>query len=511
MSLNTNRPKVALLGLILESNRFARPAQREDFFSLTCLRKKSLMDEANSRNSSLAIEFVSFVKTMNATGDWEPYPILLMASRPLGPIQKAVFDEYCSEALDALTDDIDAIYLCHHGAMVAEHLDDPDGYIAREIRKKVGPKVPILMTLDLHANISDTMCSSVDLICGYRTNPHVDQFERGQEAAFSLRQILSGQADPKVAHVKLPLAPSSITLLTGTGPLGEVIDYGQRRQAELGGKIMNVSIFVNFIFSDVPENGVSIVVTARNDFDIAKNLAEELARLTWINREFFVRQLTPFDRAIEIAQNQNREPVIFSDSGDNPGGGGTGRTTQLLAKLVEKGVRDVLYGSFFDQKLAEEAMSLGLGSKFKAVFNRDSVQNQQWQKYDEPFTIDAEIIGLHDGEVIGRLGIFSGRKMSLGNCALLEINGIKVVVISERSQTADPIFFEMFGQKISNAHTVIVKSRGHFRAGFKSWFNDKDVFEVDTVGLTSPVLERWDFQNVPASSFPFDQDAVWSI
>ena len=72
------------------------------------------MDEANSRNSSLAIEFVSFVKTMNATGDWEPYPILLMASRPLGPIQKAVFDEYCSEALNALTDDIDAIYLCHH-------------------------------------------------------------------------------------------------------------------------------------------------------------------------------------------------------------------------------------------------------------------------------------------------------------------------------------------------------------------------------------------------------------
>ena len=89
MSLNTNRPKVALLGLILESNRFARPAQREDFLSLTCLRKKSLMDEANSRNSSLAIEFVSFVKTMNATGDWEPYPILLMASRPLGPIKRS--------------------------------------------------------------------------------------------------------------------------------------------------------------------------------------------------------------------------------------------------------------------------------------------------------------------------------------------------------------------------------------------------------------------------------------
>ena len=510
MNLVTNRPKVALLGLILESNRFARPAQREDFLSLTCLRAKSLIDEANASNPSITIEFASFVKTMNASGEWEPYPIILMASRPLGPIQKDVFDSYCAEVLVALTDDIDAIYLCHHGAMVAEHLDDADGYIAREIRRKVGPKIPIVMTLDLHANISDEMCSAVDFICGYRTNPHVDQFDRGQEAAFALRQILAGLAKPKIAHIKLPLAPSSITLLTASGPLGQVIDFGQRRQAELGGEIMNVSIFGNFIFSDVPENGISIVVTARNDFDIAKNLAAEIAKLTWIKRPLFVRKLTSFDSAIEIVQDQNREPVIFSDSGDNPGGGGTGRTTQLLIELIKANAKGVIYGSFFDPKLAEEAKSLAIGSQFKAAFNRESNQ-QKWEEYDKPFTADAEVIGLHDGDVVGRLGIFSGRKMSLGNCALLKIGDIKVVIISERCQTADPIFFEMFGQNIAIAHTVIVKSRGHFRAGFEIWFDEKDVYEIDTVGLTSPVLERWNFQNVPPSSFPFDKNSTWSI
>ncbi len=169
-----------------------------------------------------------------------------------------------------------------------------------------------------------------------------------------------------------------------------------------------------------------------------------------------------------------------------------------------------MYGSFFDPKLAQEAESLAVGSRFKAVFNRESNQ-QKWEKYDRPFTADAEVIGLHDGEVIGRLGIFSGRKMSLGNCALLKIGDIKVVIISERCQTADPIFFEMFDQDIASAHTVIVKSRGHFRAGFEVWFDEKDVYEIDTVGLTSPVLERWDFQNVPLSSFPFDQNSAWSI
>ena len=510
MSLITNHPKVALLGLILESNRFARPARREDFLSLTCLRAKRLLDEANSSNPSLAIEFASFVKTMNASGEWNPCPIILMASRPLGPIEKDVFEAYCAEVIADLPDDIDAVYLCHHGAMVAEHLDDADGYIAKEIRNKVGPKVPVVMTLDLHANVSDELCASVDLICGYRTNPHVDQFERGQEAAFALRQILADQAEPKIAHIKLPLAPSSITLLTASGPLGHVIDFGQRRQAELGGEIMNVSIFGNFIFSDVPQNGVSIVVTARNDVNIAKNLAEEIAKLTWNKRSLFVRELTSFDSAIKIAQDQSRAPVIFSDSGDNPGGGGTGRTTQLLIELIKAGAKGVIYGSFFDPKLAKEANGLAIGSRFKATFNRES-NRQKWEEYDELFTADAEVIGLHNGEVVGRLGIFAGRRMSLGNCALLKIGDVKVIVISERCQTADPIFFEMFGQNIASAHTVIVKSRGHFRAGFKSWFDDKDIYEIDTVGLTSPVLERWKFQNVPSSSFPFDQDSVWSI
>jgi microcystin degradation protein MlrC len=104
------------------------------------------------------------------------------------------------------------------------------------------------MTLDLHANISDKMCHSVDLICGYRTNPHVDQNDRGQEAAFGLRQILYGLAVPKIAHVKLPLAPSSITLLTANGPLGRAVDFGQRRLAELGRQDIEYFHFRKFHF-----------------------------------------------------------------------------------------------------------------------------------------------------------------------------------------------------------------------------------------------------------------------
>ena len=501
-------PRVALAGMILESNRFSRPAERADFESLNWMGGNALLAEARGDTPSLAKEFSAFVRAMDATGPWTPVPILLAACHPQGPVEEAVFEVYAAQVLAGLDQPVDAVYLCHHGAMVATHLDDPDGELAVRIREKVGPEVPIVQTLDLHGNISDRMCAAVDLICGYRTNPHVDMIERGEEAAFALRRILAGLARPKMAHVKLPLAPASVTLLTAAGPYGELIDFGQKRQAELAGAILNVSIFGNFIFADVPENGISVVVTAREDAAAADTLACEIAGKAWAMRERFVRALTPLDEAVALARDPDRAPVIFSDAGDNPGGGGSGRTTELLAALHAADVRDVFYGSFFDPALAAEAHSLGIGARFTARFNRDAGA-QSWECWDTPFEAEATVVALHDGEVTGRLGIFAGRRIHLGPSALLQIAGINAVVISDRSQTADPVFFEMFGLDVAAARTVVVKSRGHFRAGFLPWFPPEQVFEIDTAGLTSPVLDRWPFERLARPSFPLDPEATW--
>lgn len=501
-------PRVALMGMILESNRHSRPASKADFESLTWMGGNQLMAEARSETPVLAKEFSAFVHAMDATGPWIPVPILLAGCHPHGPVEEAVFEEYSAAILAGLREPVDAVYLCHHGAMVATHLDDPDGELAARVRAAVGPDVPIVQTLDLHGNISDLMCDSVDLICGYRTNPHVDMIERAEECAFTLRRILAGQTAPKVVHVKLPLAPASVTLLTASGPYGELIDYGQRRQAELAGGILNVSIFGNFIFSDVPENGISVVVTARRDRAVAEALARDIAARAWEMRQRFVKPLTSIAEATAMACAPNGTPVIFSDSGDNPGGGGSGRTTELIAALHAAGARDVYYGSFHDPELAAEAHTLGKGARFTARFNR-SAGASTWEKWDAPFEAQATVIGLHDGETAGRLGIFAGRHMHLGPSALLEIGGIKVVVISDRTQTADPVFFEMFGLDIADARTVCVKSRGHFRAGFLPWFPPENVYEVDTAGLTSPVLERWPLDRIARPSFPLDPDMNW--
>ncbi len=506
------KPRVALLGAILESNRFAPPAERSDFTSLTWLVGEELMDEARSATPKLATEFAAFVGAMDAMGHWTPVPCMLAASHPAGPVRAAVIQEIiavCQTRLRA-AEPVDAVYICNHGAMVAEHDHDPDGLMMARIREIVGPEVPVIATLDLHANISQRMVDACDLIVGYRTNPHVDQIERGEEAAFSLRRILSSRTRPKIAHIKLPLVPASVTLLTAEHPYGALIDYGQRRQAEYRSEILNVSIFGNFLFSDTPDNGLSIVVTARADVQAADALALELANMAWAWRADFVRTLTSLDNAVAISLEQGRKPVIFSEAGDNPGGGGSGRTTQLLAALYNAGTPNCLYGSFCDPALARAAHDVGVGNRFRAHFNRSRDRSAAGAQWDAPFEADAEVLALHDGNVVGEKGMTAGRRMALGPAAALRIGGITVVVISDRTQTADPVFFHMFGLDIAAAHTVVVKSRGHFRAGFSGWFAPDAVYEVDTPGLTSPIHDRWPFAHLPRPNYPMDDETDWT-
>ncbi len=503
----TAAPRIAIFGVALESNRMSPVATRADFEGAYILRGDTIITEARAKHPYIMREASAFVQAMDATGPWEPVPILLTACFPHGPIDGELHHQFLAEIEAGLKDAgrIDAVYISNHGGMIATNTDDPDGDYIDVARRVVGPDVPIVVTLDLHANISDRMVENSDIIIGYLTNPHVDMLERGEEAAFTVRRILSGLAKPKASLIRLPLTPASVNLLTHEGPYADIISYGQKRQAEHSGGILNVSIFGGFVFSDTAKNGLAIIVTAREDKSLADKLAKELAERSWNERARYRKTLTPLSAAVELALKSDRAPIIFSDSGDNPGGGGTGRTTELLQALVNAKAENVLIGSFFDIPLAEAAHKAGVGAKIRATFNAGPGLPCDW-----PFEADAEVIGLHDGNVIGRLGLFQGKSLRLGKSAALRIGGVTAIVISQRNQTADPMFFEMFGLDIAKAATVAVKSRGHFRAGFRPWFSPDRVYEVDTEGLTSPVLERRQWTRLPRPVYPLDENATWS-
>jgi microcystin degradation protein MlrC len=503
-------PRVAIIGVWLESNRQAPVALEADFTSYYCLEGEAILEATRAASPIVMGEAAAFVKTMDATGPWQPVPVLLAGCHPHGPVDGALWRRFLATMRAGLTaaGSLDAVYVANHGAMLATDDEDPDGTMIAMAREIVGPAVPIVVTLDLHANISERMVAASDLIVGYRTNPHVDMIERGEEAALALRMILAGLAAPQAAFIRLPLAAAPVALLTADGPYGDLIDYGTRRRAELAGDILNVSIFGGFVFGDTAKNGLAIVVTARRDGERARLLAREIAERGWADRARFRKALTPLPRVVEIARSANRKPVIVAECADNPGGGGTGRTTELLAALLEAGARNVLYGSFYDPPLAAKAHAAGLGARIRADFN-----TAPGLPCDRPLSVDAEVVGLHHGTIVGRLGYAQGRTLVLGPSAALRIGGpggLTVCIISERFQTADPMFFEMHGLDIAAADTVVVKSRGHFRSGFLPFFPPEQVLEVDTEGLTSPVLERRQWRHLPRPVYPLDEDTTWT-
>jgi microcystin degradation protein MlrC len=178
----------------------------------------------------------------------------------------------------------------------------------------------------------------------------------------------------------------------------------------------------------------------------------------------------------------------------------------LLEALYARRVRDVILGVVNDPALAAEAARLGEGARFRAVFNRTGADS-----FSRRFEAEARVIAIRDGDCVGRRGFYAGRRMNLGLSVLLDLNGISVVVISIRTQCADPVFLEMMGLDIAAARAVVVKSRGHFRAGFDEFFRPDQVLEVDAPGLTSPALHRFDFRHIPRPAFPLDRDVHWSL
>jgi microcystin degradation protein MlrC len=309
---------------------------------------------------------------------------------------------------------------------------------------------------------------------------------------------------PHAAFVKLPLIPPSTSLNTKSGPYADLIGYGQSKK---GPGIVNVSVVSGFSCGDTPKNGMSIVVTAEKP-EQAQTLARDIAQRAWAIRERFVTHLTPLDKAVELALSRTRDPglpsLIFADVADNPGGGGRGNTVWILEAFHKAGVEGCVLGPFFDPVLAAEAHAHGPRARFMARFNRDEAHELSGR-----FQAEAEVVALNDAPIVGKRGISAGHTINLGRMALLEVGGIRVVVTSVRQQAKDIAIFECLGIDLAEARSVVVKSRGHFRAAFDLLFPDDRIIEVDAPGLTTPVLTRVPYRNVPRPIFPLDPEMSW--
>jgi microcystin degradation protein MlrC len=281
--------------------------------------------------------------------------------------------------------------------------------------------------------------------------------------------------------------------------------------------VLNVSISAGFFLTDSPKAGMTVVVTTRGDQAAADALARDLAQRAWDERDRFVPKLVPMEEAVgcvlRACNDPTAEPVCLADVADNPGGGGRGNTTELLRALLDAGAHDVALAAFNDAALAAEAHRLGVGARFTAVLNRAESHPMSAQ-----LSASAQVIALSDGELVGRRGSAQGRRITLGPTARIRLFGpdggdarafIDVVVISIRQQCTDPAIPEHLGIDLAKLRGFVVKSRGHFRAGFSEFYDDAHILDVDAPGLATPVLARLPYRNLPHPIFPIDPQTRW--
>jgi microcystin degradation protein MlrC len=500
-------PRIALAAFMLESNGHAAPAPKAEFEATCWLEGDALAADLAKPNPRAPSALSGFIAGMDG-GAWEPRWLLAALAGASGPVEQAVFEEVCAriEAGLRAAMPVDGVYLCLHGAATATSEFDPDGVLIARVRAIVGPNIPVIGTLDLHANVSEAMVREADMLISYRTNPHVDMVERGVDAANAMRAMLGGLR-PKAAFVKLPLIPPATSQNTDRGPYADIIAYGQ---SLIDHEILDVSVVSGFSVGDTPKNGMSVIVTARRDQARADAVAKGIAARLWAMRERFSIRLTSLEDATAMAlaagRNAAAQALLFADVADNPGGGGRGNTPFILRAFHEAGVEGAVFGIHNDAALAAAAHEAGKGATIRARFN-----SAETQVFSEVFEAEAVVEALSDGEIIGRRGIYKGRSVSLGPTALLRIGGIRVVVVSLRKQCAEPAMLEHLGIDLRTVRSLVVKSRGHFRAGFDDIFPREAIVEVDVPGLTAVVLTRVPYQNVPRPIWPLDPAMTWTV
>jgi len=495
--------------MFIESNAFARTVGEPQWRGLY-LDGDEVSNDARAEHPRQPFEVVGFYNAMDQLGDWEPAPILNTVAGAGGACEHGFFADTLAKVSAALADagPLDGVYICNHGAMITTEEEDADGVFFAAVRDAVGSDVPIVATLDPHGNVSDLMVDSVDVVVAYRTDPHVDQVERGQEAAAVMHELWAG-VEPHPVFVKLPIVAPNVSLFTDHGPFAELIQLGEER---VHPDIFNVSILGGFAFSDTAKNGLAIIVTGRNTAEAATNLARDLADLGWANRERFIAEAISIDdavhRAVAAGVDHTLPAMVMSDLGDNAGAGGPVNTLWMLEALHQAGAQDTLIVNFRDRHVVQAAQDAGIGSTFTATFTGDN-----WQRSDaqgSTYQTEAKVLALHDGNLVGRRGIVAGKSLRAGPMALVDLGGVRVVVTSYTAVGNDPIFSEALGVDLAEVQTIVVKVRSSFPPAYDEFVTPENMLFVDTPGRTSPMLDRMPLENLPRPVYPLDQGFEWT-
>ena len=410
--------RVGIVGLLQESNTFLTETTRRSHFEMDLLLRGEGIRETMAGAPHEVGGF--FAGLAEAAEEVEAVPLFLARALPYGRIDQADFERLVEELLEAVAaaGPLDGILAAPHGATVAYGHDDADGWWLGRLRDLVGPDVPIIASLDPHANLSPAMVAATDAIVAYRSNPHLDQRETGQRAALLMIETLAGRVRPTQAAAYPPMAINIRSQNTFESPMRELYEALGALADRPG--VVSHSVILGFPYADVPEMGSSVLVVTEGDATLARELAEAMGEEMWQQRRRFEPVQTSVEDAIGLALARPSRPVVLLDMGDNVGGGSPGDSNAIAREWLRSGDGTSAFVCLHDPVAVVAAEEAGAGCTIEGAIGDPAA----------PLSGPWRVRSLHEGvfhESQARHGGFS--VFDQGRTAVLETPGGSLVAM----------------------------------------------------------------------------------
>jgi microcystin degradation protein MlrC len=427
-------------------------------------------------------------------------------ANPSGMVTDDAFEQIGGMMLEAARQGpIDGVLLHLHGAMVVDSYEDGEGELLARLRNILGPDVPIVVTLDLHANVTELMADNASALIAFRTYPHVDQYERAWQGAELLERAMRGEVKPQTVIARRPMLYGLDRGRHQQGPMAELIARGEALEA--AGDILAASACAGFSRANIRDVGPSVTITVDVSGGDARphgqRVAEEFMDHAWATRDYESFKLLPVSEAVARAKagKPGDKPLVVADYTDNPGGGGYGDATAFLKGLVDADVQRVAFHAICDPEAVMHGMRAGVGVPTTITLGGKTDPRMG----GGPLTLTGEVTHLTNGKFIAYGPMGGGLERDYGPSMVFRTGGIDIIAISNNGQAVDLGQFTSLGIDPTRYTTVCVKSMQHFRAAFEPIA--REVILVDTGALCSEVYTPELFDKVRRPIWPLDDVA----
>lgn len=418
---------------------------------------------------------------------YEMVPLMGAVATPAGAVEADAYEALLAELLGFIDDamPLDGLLLGLHGAFVAEGFPQGDGETTRRVRELVGPDFPLFVTHDYHGNVPPQLVEDATALIIYKTCPHIDQRERGLQAADLLTRTVRGEVQPTSSIVKPELVYNIAFHNTSSGPMKPVMEAAIELEGQPG--VLAVSVAAGYQYADVPWMGPSIVVVTDGDAALAEREANRLADMMWATRDELLPEIPGPGEAVQEAMASEEKPVAMMEMGDNIGGGSAGDSTFVLEALLGQGANGWV-AALYDPESVEVCAAAGIGARLTLA-----VGGKVDDQHGPTLTVEGTVRALHDGKFIETERRHGGGKYwDQGLTAVLETSGGLLVLDSERTPPMSLNQLRSVGIMPEQHEIFVAKGSVAPRAAYEPV--SARIIEVDSGGATSISRPPGDYQ-----------------